>query len=191
MNVNLQRELPADTTARSRLRRHARLLPAPQRRRRLEPESARSEVHVARLASSTTQVDNPFFGTKYAAGRAGNGAKTSRAQLLRPYPQFTRHHPDLLGGRVVVLPLAAGDRHQAATRQGLQMQVAYTWGKSLDDGLSHQDSYNIRADRALSDIDVSHRVVIVRHLRPAVRTRPPLRPRLESKRPTSRWAAGR
>jgi len=41
------------------------------------------------------------------------------------------------------------------------MQLAYTWAKSLDDGLSHQDSYNIRADRALSDIDVSHRVVIL------------------------------
>jgi hypothetical protein len=32
--------------------------------------------------------------------------------------------------------------------KGLQMQLAYTWQKSLDDGLSHQDSYNIRADRA-------------------------------------------
>ena len=41
------------------------------------------------------------------------------------------------------------------------MQLAYTWAKSLDDGLSHQDSYNIRADRALSDIDVSHRAVIM------------------------------
>ena len=39
------------------------------------------------------------------------------------------------------------------------MQLAYTWG-SLDDGLSHQDSYNIRADRALSDIDIAHRATI-------------------------------
>jgi len=45
--------------------------------------------------------------------------------------------------------------------QGLQMQLAYTWAKSLDDGLSHQDSYNIRADRALSDIDVSQRAVVM------------------------------
>jgi hypothetical protein len=41
------------------------------------------------------------------------------------------------------------------------MQLAYTWAKNLDDGLSHQDSYNIRASRALTDIDVSHRAVIM------------------------------
>jgi len=41
------------------------------------------------------------------------------------------------------------------------MQLAYTWGKNLDDGLSHQDSFNIRADRALSDIDISQRVVVL------------------------------
>ena len=44
--------------------------------------------------------------------------------------------------------------------KGLQMQSAYTWGKSLDDGLSHQDSYNIRGDRAVSDIDTRHRATI-------------------------------
>jgi hypothetical protein len=45
--------------------------------------------------------------------------------------------------------------------QGLQMQLAYTWSKNIDDGLSHQDSYNIRADRALSDIDIAHRATII------------------------------
>jgi hypothetical protein len=104
------------------------------------------------------QVDNPFYGTKYAVGVLA-GAKTSRAQLLRPYPQFTDIIP--------IYSVGASSFYHAlqvtATRrysQGLQMQLAYTWGKNIDDGLSHQDSYNIRADRALSEIDVAHRAVI-------------------------------
>ncbi|MBI5282944.1 MAG: TonB-dependent receptor [Candidatus Solibacter usitatus] len=103
------------------------------------------------------QVDNPFFG-KFSGGVL-SGAKTSRAQLLRPYPQFTNIIPIYSVGASSFyhsLQVSANKRYS----YGLQMQLAYTWGKSLDDGLSHQDSYNIRADRALSDIDVAQRVVI-------------------------------
>jgi hypothetical protein len=110
-------------------------------------------------AQLNTQVDNPFFGKPYAGGVLA-GARTTRAQLLRPYPQFTDIIPIYSVG-------ASSFYHSlqvTATRRyahGLQMQLAYTWAKSLDDGLSHQDSYNIRADRALSDIDVSQRAVIM------------------------------
>jgi hypothetical protein len=105
------------------------------------------------------QVDNPFFGTKYAAGVLA-GARTSRAQLLRPYPQFT----DIIPIYSVGASSFYNSMQVTATKRyskGLQMQLAYTWAKSLDDGLSHQNSYAIRADRALSDIDVSHRAVIM------------------------------
>jgi hypothetical protein len=105
------------------------------------------------------QVDNPFYGTKFAAGVLAS-PKTSRAQLLRPYPQFTDIIPIYSVGASSFynsLQVTATKRYS----KGLQMQLAYTWGKNLDDGLSHQDSYNIRADRALSDIDVSHRAVIL------------------------------
>jgi len=104
------------------------------------------------------QVDNPFFGTPYAKGVLAN-AKTSRAQLLRPYPQFTDIIPIYSVGASSFyhsLQVTANKRFS----KGLQMQLAYTWQKSLDDGLSHQNSYDIRADRALSDIDVTHRTVI-------------------------------
>jgi len=104
------------------------------------------------------QVTNPFAGTKYAAGVLA-GPRTSRAQLLRPYPQFTNIIPIYSVGASSFyhsMQVTATKRYT----QGLQMQLAYTWAKSLDDGLSHQDSYNIRADRALSDIDVSQRVVV-------------------------------
>ncbi len=113
--------------------------------------------HMALGSRLNEQVDNPFYG-KFSGGVL-SGQKTSRAQLLRPYPQFTNIIPIYSVG-------ASSFYHSmqvSATKRytmGLQMQLAYTWGKSLDDGLSHQDSYNIRADRALSEIDISHRMTI-------------------------------
>lgn len=104
------------------------------------------------------QVNNPFFGTPFAAGVLAN-QRTSRAQLMRPYPQFTNIIPIYSVGASSFyhsLQISANKRYS----KGLQMGLAYTFAKSLDDGLSHQDSYNIRADRALSDIDIRHRAVI-------------------------------
>ncbi|MFB3906668.1 MAG: TonB-dependent receptor domain-containing protein [Acidobacteriota bacterium] len=105
------------------------------------------------------KVANPFYGTPYAVGVLAS-SKISRAQLLRPYPQFTDIIPIYSVGASSFyhsLQITGTKRYS----QGLQMQLAYTWGKSIDDGLSHQNSYDIRADRALSDIDIAHRAVIM------------------------------
>ena len=102
-------------------------------------------------------VDNPFFGI------VNNGVlaapRVSRAQLLRPYPQFTDIIPLFSTG-------ASSFYHSMQVTMskrlshGLLFEGSYTWAKSIDDGESHQDSYNIRADRSLSDIDIAHRFVI-------------------------------
>lgn len=157
MNVNLQRELPKGTllevayvgTRGFYLHRND------------EGGLSLNQLPASAMALGSRlneQVDNPFFGTRYAQGVLAN-ARTSRAQLLRPYPQFTDIIPIYSVGASSFyhsLQVTANKRFS----QGLQMQLAYTMQKSLDDGLSHQDSYNIRADRALSDIDVKHRAVI-------------------------------
>jgi len=157
MNVNLQRELPMGTllevayvgTRGFYLHRND------------EGGLSLNQLPASMMSMGTRlneQVDNPFFGTPYAQGVLAN-ARTSRAQLLRPYPQFTDIIPIYSVGASSfyhALQVTANKRFG----QGLQMQLAYTWAKSLDDGLSHQDSYNIRADRALSDIDLKHRAVI-------------------------------
>jgi outer membrane receptor protein involved in Fe transport len=103
------------------------------------------------------QVDNPFFG-KFSGGVLSN-ARVSRAQLLRPYPQFTD-----------IIPIySVGARNWYDSLQvtltkrfshGLQLNGAYTWAKNLDEGMSHQNSYDIRAQRALADIDVAHRLTV-------------------------------
>lgn len=156
VNINIQRELPFATllevayvhTRGSYLHRNDE---GGLSLNQLDPR------YLALGSKLNEQVDNPFFG-KFSGGVL-TGAKTSRAQLLRPYPQFTDIIPIYSVGASSFyhsLQVSVTKRYS----RGLQMQLAYTWAKSLDDGLSHQDSYNIRADRALSDIDINHRATI-------------------------------
>ncbi|MBI3471504.1 MAG: hypothetical protein HY013_09120 [Candidatus Solibacter usitatus] len=103
------------------------------------------------------QVPNPFFGI------VNNGVlvsrNISRAQSLRPYPQFTSIVPLYSAG-------SASTYHSLQTTfkkrlsKGLQFEGNYTWAKNLDNGESHQDTYNIRSSRALSSIDVAHRFLM-------------------------------
>ena len=50
--------------------------------------------------------------------------------------------------------------------RGLQFNTSYTWSKSMDynsqssQGVTLQDSYNLRGDRGLSDFDARHRLVV-------------------------------
>jgi hypothetical protein len=156
INFNIQRELPFDTllevayvgTRGYYLHRNEE---GGLSLNQLDPK------YMALGSQLTAQVDNPFYG-KLSGGVLAQ-AKTTRAQLLRPYPQFTDVIPIYSVGSSSFyhsLQVSATKR----LSKGLQMQLAYTWAKNLDDGLNHQDSYNIRADRALTDIDVSHRAVI-------------------------------
>jgi hypothetical protein len=158
MNVNIQREIPFATllevayvgTRGFHLHRNDE---GGLSLNQLDP------AHMALGAQLNQQVPNPFFGTRFATGVLAN-RNTTRAQLLRPYPQFTNIIPIYSVGASSFyhsLQISVNKRFT----HGLQMQLAYTWGKSIDDGMSHQNSYDIRASRALSDIDIAHRTVIM------------------------------
>ena len=110
------------------------------------------------LGSQLNQlVDNPFF------GKGGVGIiaarQVSRAQLLRPYPQFGNIVPIYSSG-------ASSFYHSLQTSiskrysQGLSFEGSYTWSKNMDDGESHQNSYNMRDDRSVSSINIAHRFVM-------------------------------
>ena len=102
-------------------------------------------------------VPNPFFG-KFSGGVL-SAATVTRGQLLRPYPQFQNVIPIYsVGARNWYDSLQVTGNKRFS--HGLQFQAAYTWAKNLDDGMAHQNSYDIRASRALSDIDVAHRFTI-------------------------------
>lgn len=110
------------------------------------------------LGSTLNQtVDNPFFGI------VNNGVlvapRISRAQLLRPYPQFTEIVPMYMAGaRSFYNALQASFSKRMS--HGLQVEGSYTWGKTIDEGQRHQDSYNIRASRSLASFDIAHRFVV-------------------------------
>jgi hypothetical protein len=103
------------------------------------------------------QVPNPFFGI------VNNGVLTqrtvSRAQLLRPYPQFTDVIPLYSSGaesRYNALQITGRKRMS----HGLMLEGSYTFAKSEEIGLSHQNSYDIDMSWALANYDIAHRFVI-------------------------------
>lgn len=109
-------------------------------------------------AALNTRVANPFFGLGINSGFFASDT-TTQAQLLRPYPQFTDLVPLYSSGassNYHALQVSFGKR----LSRGFQIDGNYTWAKNIEEGLTHQDSYNIRGDRGLSTIDVAHRFVI-------------------------------
>jgi hypothetical protein len=78
---------------------------------------------------------------------------------MRPFPQFDNVNPLFMSGASSFyhsLQVTLTKRFSA----GLQFEGSYTWAKNIDEGASHQDSYNIRESRTLSDIDLAHRFVM-------------------------------
>ena len=103
------------------------------------------------------QVPNPFYGI------VNNGVLTqptvSRAQLLRPYPQFTDVIPLYASGaksRYNALQITGRKRISA----GLMFEGSYTYARAREIGMSHQNSYDLEASWALASYDLEHRFVI-------------------------------
>lgn len=110
------------------------------------------------LGSQLNQtVDNPFYGIVNSGVLAT--PRVSRAQLLRPYPQFTDVIPLYSTGassNYHALQVSFSKRYS----RGIQFEGSYTWAKAIDEGMSHQNSYNIRASRGLTSYDIAHRFVV-------------------------------
>ena len=110
------------------------------------------------LGSTLNQlVPNPFYGI-VTTGVLAN-PQVSRAQLLRPYPQFTDIHPLFSSGASSIYHALQVSFSKRLAR-GLQFEGSYAWSKTIEEGTNHQDSYDIRSSRSLSGIDVAHRFVI-------------------------------
>jgi hypothetical protein len=102
-------------------------------------------------------VANPFYGI------VNSGIFTtqtiSRMQSLRPYPLFTNIIPLYSAGSSSTYHgLQASFTKRYA--HGFQLQGNYMWSKCIDNGMTHQNSYDIRASRAVSSTDVTHRMVV-------------------------------
>lgn len=103
------------------------------------------------------KVPNPFYGLINTGVFVS--PTISRAQLLRPYPQFTNIVPLYSSGSSSTYH-AMQSSFRKRLSGGLQFDGSYTWAKALDNGMSHQNSYDIRSSRSLASFDVSHRFVL-------------------------------
>src|SRR5205807_4392356 len=96
---------------------------------------------------------------------------------VKPYATLSANSPIFpgrpLGPTILVEESGGNSNYNAlwvtATKRfakGLQFNTSYTFSKSIDynsrnnQGLTVQDSYNIRGDRGLSDFDARHRWVL-------------------------------
>ena len=155
-NVNVQRELPGQISLEvayvgTRGLQLARNGEGGLNINQLDPQ------YMALGSRLNELVDNPFFGIVNNGVLAAS--RVSRAQLLRPYPQFTEIVPLFSSGASSIyhsLQVTASKR----LSRGLLFEGSYTWAKLIEEGQNHQDSYNIRGSRALSSIDLAHRFVV-------------------------------
>lgn len=155
-NLNLQRALPGDVSLQVGYVGNRGL----QLQRNTESGLDLNQVNPIYLSLGSHLNDlvaNPFYGLVNSGVLAA--AQVSRAQLLRPYPQFTSVIPLFSNG-------SSSTYHGLQVRfnkrfgHGLQFEGSYVWSKVLDNGSNHQDSYNILADRAVTSYDITHRFVI-------------------------------
>ncbi|MGH9311002.1 MAG: TonB-dependent receptor domain-containing protein, partial [Vicinamibacterales bacterium] len=155
-NVNVQRELPWATMVEvgyvgTRGYDLSRVGEGGLSLNQLDPQ------YMALGSQLNQQVPNPFFGI------VNNGVLTqptvSRAQLLRPYPQFTDVIPLYSAGaksRYDALQVTGRKR----ITHGLMFEGSYTYAKTTEIGMSHQNSYDIEASWALASYDIAHRFVV-------------------------------
>ena len=122
------------------------------------------------LGSALNQlVPNPFFGI------VNNGvlvaSQVSRAQLLRPFPQFTDIIPlQATGATSIYHALQTSVSRRMSG--GLMLAGSYVWSKAIEEGESHQNSYDIRASRSVASYDIPHRFIVsALHELPFGRTR--------------------
>ena len=155
-NLNIQRELPGQILLEvayvgTQGHQLARSTEGGLSLNQLDPK------HMALGSQLNQLVPNPFFGI--VNNGVLNQPQVSRAQLLRPYPQFTDIIPLYHGGAISnynSMQVTVSKR----LSHGLQFDSSYTWAKNLDEGNNHQDSYDIANDWSLTDIDLAHRFVM-------------------------------
>lgn len=163
-NLNLQRALPGSITLELAYAgsKGTKLSFAGLDLNQLAPQYLQVGVGLNQL------VTNPFYGFVSGSGPLTQ-PQVLRSQLLRPYPQFQN---------LLAFNLDASDsvyhslqiRAQKQFSKGLTFMVSYSNAKLLNDSdnigsgwgqaTSTQNYYNRRADRSLSALDISQRLMI-------------------------------
>ena len=167
-NLDIQRNLPGNFALRAFLRGQPRA--APVRTVKCRPVAGH---RISKGADLKTLVANPFFGSITNGTLAT--AQVQKAQLLRPYPQFsavTFGNSSYGASTYHALQVKATRRFSA----GFSMMFAYTFSKVLDDVLAStagagfpgetfgdgglQNFYNRSQERAPAQFDTPHTLAL-------------------------------
>lgn len=109
------------------------------------------------LGSQLNQtVANPFL--SFGRGGVLSTPTISRAQLLRPYPQFLDVRPLFSNGSNTsyqALQVTFSKRYA----QGVTFEGNYTFSKTIQSGESHMNSYDLSLSKSVSDNHIPHRLV--------------------------------
>jgi hypothetical protein len=137
-------------------------------------------VNVQREVASGLAVTAGYFGSKGTHLRLTRNLNqtflNAALNAVRPFPTLSTSSPIAPGASLLNITFREGTGISsynalwltASKRlsRGLQFNASYTWSKSIDynsqssQGVTLQDSYNLKGDRALSDFDARHRFVI-------------------------------
>jgi len=110
------------------------------------------------LGSALNQlVPNPFYGVVNSGVLVA--PQMSRAQLLRPYPQFTDIIPLQFTGATSIYHALQTSVNRRMSG-GLMLAGSYVWSRATEEGESHQNSYDVRASRSVASYDIPHRLVL-------------------------------
>jgi hypothetical protein len=137
-------------------------------------------LNVQREVKSGLAVTVGYFGSKGTHLRLARNLNQTflNAALtpVRPFPTLSANSPIAAGKPLLNITFREGTGNSSYNAlwvtankrmgKGLQFNTSYTFSKSIDynsqssQGVTVQDSYNLRGDRGLSDFDVRHRFVI-------------------------------
>lgn len=164
-NFNVQRELPGRFSVEVAYvgNKGTKLTDGP-----LGPQLNQLTVDQMQLGNQLLQlVSNPFQG--YVQTGPLSQATVTRAQLLRPYPQFLNLYDfrPALGSSIYHAFQARIEKRYAT---GLTLLASFTGGKLIEDtsqtvgflgpAPTHQDVYNFHSDRSVASQDVSRRLAL-------------------------------
>lgn len=103
------------------------------------------------------QVTNPFYGIPEFTGTGLGNVRTSRAQLLRPYPHFQDITVDLPAGYSYFHSLQV--RSEKRLTEAFTFQCAWTWSKFME-ATSFLNDTDPAPEKVVSNQDFTHRFVL-------------------------------
>ena len=152
-NLTLQHELPGQTVVEvGYVGTRGRQMPVYVMLNQLYPE------YMSLGSKLNETVDNPFYGVVPRGIHLSQ--KVTRAQLLRPFPQFNAMEGSGrdTGGRSWYDGMVVSFKNRLW--HGMQFEGSYTFSKTFDMGENYQNYYDIKSSRSLATTEQRHNFVI-------------------------------